>query len=412
MSLSALFFQKISTIESKEIQPRFSVQFPYEQIMSRDLKSKTARSRLLPRREPYWHRLSAGFHIGYRVLAVGNGTWIARRRGPDKKKRYSALGTFEDFDDAVKAAYARAGQGIIGVKGKATVEDACRHYIANLKVKNGARAAEDAEGRFRRLVYGKDIGITRLDQLTQIVVRNWLNAQVAGPDEGDEDSDEIIRRSKASANRNLRTFKAALNLAKGDKLVASDEAWVNVAQFGDVYRSREVTLSAKQQRDLLSKCSSHFKPFAQALLHTAARPGELAAVKVGDFDQRHGTLALSSGKTGRRVITLSTAAAKFFVLHTKQRDRTEKMFLDEWGHAWNKDSWKEQFRESAVAAELPADYVLYSLRHTRISEMLIGGMSTVLVALLAGTSVEMLEKHYAHILQRQTRKVLDGLKAT
>ena len=83
-----------------------------------------------------------------------------------------------------------------------------------------------------------------------------------------------------------------------------------------------------------------------------------------------------------------------------------------YGQAWNKDSWKKPFREAASKANLPAGVVLYSLRHTAISEMIMGGMDAFMVAKLTGTSVAMIEKNYGHLSHDVVIAKLDKLRMT
>jgi integrase len=381
------------------------------------ITSKTDRAKLPPRREPYWDRISTGLHIGYRVLESGTGTWIARLRADDGKQKYNALGTLEQIDDkkkydeAVIAANAWRDQIAMGVtKTDETVAGACKNYVTDLLNRKGKKASDDAKARFRRLVDDTDLGRTRLNKLTPKVVKDWLNNQVAEPEEDDDDEAETIRRSKDSANRNLRTLKAALNLARREGLVVSDFAWAAVQQFQDVGRRRESILSSEQRKALLAKCSKEFEPFVRGLLLTGLRPGELARIRALDFDKAHGTLGIS-GKTGRRVVTLSSIAAEFFAKQCKGKVGKASVFLTEWDVPWNKDSWKILFREAADAAGLPEDHVLYTLRHTAISEMLIAGLSIGIVSQLCGTSPEMIGKHYGHLLHGQTREALDRVRA-
>ncbi len=379
--------------------------------MSIDLKSKTSRSSLSPRREPHWQRLATGFFLGYRVFESGKGTWIARLRADDGKQKYNALGSFEQFDDAAKEANRWRDQLAMGVtKTDETVAGACKNYVTDLLNRKGKKSSDEAKGRFRRLVDDATIGRTRLNKLTPKIVRDWLNDQVVEPEEDDDDEAETLRRSKDSANRNLRTLKAALNLARRDGLVVSDFAWVSVQQFQDVGRRRESILSSEQRQALLDKCSKEFEPFVRGLLLTGMRPGELAGIRAADFDKAHGILGVS-GKIGRRMVTLSSTAAEFFAKQCKGKVGKAYVFLTEWNVPWNKDSWKLLFREAADAAGLPEDHVLYTLRHTAISEMLIAGLGIGIVSQLCGTSPEMIGKHYGHLLHGQTREALDRVRA-
>ena len=64
-----------------------------------ELESREARSRLAPRREPYWRSLDTGCHLGY-YKGEDLGVWIARLsrgKGRDTEER---VGLADDFADA------------------------------------------------------------------------------------------------------------------------------------------------------------------------------------------------------------------------------------------------------------------------------------------------------------------------
>lgn len=373
--------------------------------MNEKVDSKTGRAKLEPRREPYWSRIEEGFFLGYRKLEQGEGTWIARLRDGAKQK-YQALGTFADYDDAAKAARdwrKQFDQGV--VRTDLTVADACKEYVTHLKNEKGASSSADAEGRFKRLVYEAPIGKTPLAKLKTTEVRAWLNKQLATDE---EDDDEDLRKSKDSANRNLASFKAALNLALKDRLVATDAGWKTVTPFKGVGRRRERMLSPKDRTALLDACPDDLRGLVKGLLLTAARPGELAKAIVSDFDKRHGTMVLD-GKTGRRIVTLSTAARTFMAEHCKDKLPSAYILMNEFGQQWKKDDWKKPFKEAVIQAKIPPDTVMYHLRHTAISELILGGMNTSLVAMLAGTSTAMIDKHYGHLQHDQMRRMLDSV---
>lgn len=373
--------------------------------MATNLKSKTSRDALAPRRDPYWHCIRKGLYLGFRRSAEGDGTWIARQL-PQGTKSYvhRSLGSGMDFDEAMRTAQTWAGEVVRGGSHKATtVEAACRAYVSHQSTHKSKANGADAEGRFARLVYGKQIGAIALDRLRTTEVRAWLNSQL--DDDGD---DEDIRRSKDSANRNLTTLKAALNLALADRLVATDAGWKTVARFPNVGRRREQYLSVADRASLLEHCDASTAALITALMLTAARPGEIANANVGDFDRKQGTLVLR-GKVGERTVTLSTTAREFLAGEAKRKLPAASLLADGFGNRWNKDSWKKPFKAAAKAAGLPADVVIYTLRHVAISEMIAGGVDTFLVAKLAGTSTEMIDKHYGHLRHEQTRARLDAV---
>lgn len=379
--------------------------------MGTKIDSKQARDKLESRSEPYWHRIRVGLHLGYRKSHTGDGTWIARRT-EGTKKTYQALGQFFDvdkpkrtaFDAACAAATTWAGNADAGVEVHGTtIEAACRAYVSRQLSEKGKGNADDAEGRFRRLVYGTEFGRVRLDKLTTVKVRAWRDAQL--PKGADEDSE---RRAKDSINRNLATFKAALNMALADRLVSTDAGWKTVTAFEKVGRRRELFLSREQRAALLAACPPGLRELVHGLMLTALRPGELAAANAGDFDKKHGTLNIRKSKTDTRIVPLSTAAVRWFTELIRERIGAHPLVADDFGARWDKDKWKKPFKAASKAAGLPADTVTYSLRHAAISELLVGGMAMHAVAKIAGTSTDMIDKHYGHLCIERTRRQLDA----
>jgi integrase len=373
-----------------------------------DISKSTVRAKLVPRREPYWARLAAGLYVGFRKPEQGDGTWIARRRNDEGKQEYHALGTVDDFDKAARQVRAWAESKEHGVVGGAlTVKDACEHYVKHLKLSKGANSAADAEGRFRRLIDSEKIGKVELAKLRTSDIKAWLSAQLDIDDE--EDDEEDLRRAKDSANRNLASLKAALNLAMHDRLVSTDAGWKTVRAFKDVGRRRMGYVPLEQRTSLMAACPTDLRNLVKAMLLTGARPGELAKLTVNDFEKGQRTAALA-GKTGFRIVTLSTAASAFFEEMAKSKIGNAPLLTQQSGQPWNKDAWKKVFRAAVKSAELPDDVVMYSLRHTAISEMIASGMDSFVVARLAGTSTAMIDKHYGHLRHDATRARLDAVQ--
>ena len=375
--------------------------------MAFNIKSKSGRSVLPIRREPYWSRVRTGLYVGFRKLKAGEGTWIARRQ-ENGEKQYRALGSYLDdgaYDHAVDAATAWNDTLEQGVSNKVViVEEACRDYVGHLRMHKNPASAADADGRFKRLVYGTKIGHIQLSKLKTTDVKKWLNSQV----NVDEDDDDV-RRAKDSANRNLNSLKAALNLALKDRLVATDSGWKTVTGFSKVGKRRTGFLDMEQRKALIDACPDELKLLVKAMLLTAARPGELATLKVGDLNKSQGTLDLE-GKTGRRTATLSTVAYQFFMEQSKSKLPSAPLLSRDYGDHWNKYAWKKMFKNAVKEAKLPPDTVMYTLRHVAISELIMGGMDSIIVARLAGTSVAMIEKHYGHLRHKDTRQTLDAVQ--
>lgn len=188
------------------------------------------------------------------------------------------------FEDA-KAEAEKWAKGVsYGVSAKATtVKEACADYAADLRTRKSKQSGDDAAGRFRRLVDDAPIGKLTLDKLRTTHVRAWLHDQVDDAEDPDE-----LRRAKDSGNRNLASLKAALNFAMKNRLVATDAGWKTV-MFEGVGRRREVVLKPDQVSALFAKLPDYLRPLTAALAYLPSRPGEVAKLRVRDFDPYHGT---------------------------------------------------------------------------------------------------------------------------
>ena len=376
--------------------------------MANPIDSKTKRERLKPRREPYWAMLEKYVALGYRKPETGTGTWVVRRRDEDSKSRYQALGTHESFDSAAKAAREWLALSAKGIDTAAiTVKVSTDAYVLALEDKGRTATAKDARGRFKRLVDAAPIGRVLLSKLTSVQVRKWLNDQI-NKDEGADD--EEVRRSKDSANRNLASLKSALTHAHINRIVGSNDAWAVVKPFSQVgSRRKDAFLSMEARTALLSACPDDLAILVRAALLTGARPGELATLTVADFNKAQGLLTLR-GKTGARTVAISTAAVSFFTEASQDKTPAAPLLATSFGQAWNKDSWKKPFRDAVTRAKLPSGVVLYSLRHTAISELIMGDMDSFMVAKLTGTSVAMIEKNYGHLSHDVVTAKLDKVR--
>jgi integrase len=382
-----------------------------------DLRTVRNRDKLKPRREPYWHTLAIGQAIGFRPSTSGEGgTWIARFNDPDSGKRpLRSLGDFgqlppsERFGAAAKEAmewfkHLSAG-GSLEVL---TVRDACERYAE--------RGPKDAAGRFERYVYGDPIAPLLLHKLTARQVRAWRErlsttpAQVSRSKSGPQTTRP---RSKATINRDMVAFRAALNEAFKNGDVLSEHAWREALKPYEVTSRRDLYLTREQRRAFLAELPADAQAFCRALCVLPLRPGALAAARVGDFDARRAILTVRSDKAGEgRTLALPHAHASADLLREQIKNKLPAafIFMRADGSAWNKDAWKKPITAAVQAASLPPGTTAYTLRHSVITDLVTDGRIDLLtVAKLAGTSVRMIEKTYGHLQQERATAALATL---
>lgn len=390
--------------------------------MSVKIDTVSAREKLKPRREPYWHRLAQFKYLGYRKMTPGlAGTWLVRIQSDDGKKTSKSLGAFLDipdhqrFDAANKAArdlVAHVEKG--GSTEDIDVAEACRRLVKKYRDEGRESAANDAEGRFRRWVYNdKKLARIPLLKLTPAALSDWRTQLAKTPPLHQDKKKKTERpRSGSTLNRDMAALKTALNLALEDGLVTSDYAWsAKLKPVPDATRRRECYLDAGQRRALINKAPDELAPLIHAMCLLPLRPGAVAALTVGNFDKRLGVLTVGKDKTGKdRKITLPDATANFFAHHTKDKLPGARLFARKDGVAWDKDSWKGPFKEAVIAADLPKAATAYALRHSTITDLIaLHRLDIMTVAMLSGTSISMIEKHYGHLLHARAATGLAAL---
>lgn len=339
----------------------------------------------------------------------------------DGAKVYKSLGTFLDlpdhqrFDAASKAArdlVAHVEKG--GTTEDIDVAEACRRLVQKYRDDGREKAANDADGRFQRWVYGdKKLAGIPLLKLTPAALSDWRTRLAkTSPIHQDKKKKTDRARSGSTLNRDMAVLKTALNLALEDGLVTSDYAWsTKLKPVKDATRRRDCYLDVAQRRALIDKAPADLAPLIRAMCLLPLRPGAVAALTVGNFDKRLGVLTVGKDKAGKdRKITLPDATAAFFALHTKDKLPAAPLFARKDGVAWDKDSWKGPFKEAVIAAELPAAATAYALRHSTITDLIaLHSLDTMTVAMLSGTSISMIEKHYGHLLHARAATGLAAL---
>jgi len=127
-------------------------------IRNGKLDTRSARSRLTLRREPYWTVISEGCALGYRRGATGS-TWIGRFRDDTGRQHYEALGAADDARDPdglsvfsfaqaqakSRAFFARKAREVAGdwtsTEGPYRVTDALDDYFKNYAKRGKAVSA-------------------------------------------------------------------------------------------------------------------------------------------------------------------------------------------------------------------------------------------------------------------------------
>jgi integrase len=311
-------------------------------------------------------------------------------------QRYQALGDCTesfDYDAAQAAAVAwfatlEAGAGVDS-KNVATVAAACRAYVTELRKGHREMTAHDAEKRFERTVFERPLGGKSLVRLRAADLKPWRDG---------------LNLGKAASNRTLTALKAALNLAVRNRHAPASLAVElrAVTPYKNAGKRRNLYLDLRQRRALLKAATGAVRDLIEAVIVTGCRAGELTSMTCAAFDART-KVAQFVGKTGSRTVPLSPAAVALFKRLSKGDAPGELLLARDDGKPWSHSDWDELVREAAAKAKLPPGVCLYTLRHSWITSALQGGLATLDVARLVGTSLMMIEKHYGHLVTSAAR---------
>lgn len=395
-------------------------------VRDTNLETRTARSRLSARKEPYWRSISQGAHIGYYKGDRG-GSWIARRRGGDGRYSKRKLGTADDVQDAdgVNVLDFRQAQEAArdwfkseSLKAAGINSDPAQPYtVANaidaylqLSEDEGKRGLPDVRYRVEAFIR-RQLGNTAVADLTAARIRKWRNdlaktpkrirTRRGHPQRYQETSDdpEAVRKRRHSANKVLTILKSALSYAWREGKVAGNDAWRRVPPFKDVDAPRIRYLTEAECVRLVNACDSDARPLVQAALFSGCRFGELTELQCADFHPESGTLHIRRSKGGKpRTVFLSTEGARFFTRLVTGRPSEATMLLRSGGKPWHKSQQRRPLLAACKIANISPPTGVHTLRHTHASHLAMGGVPLqVIAAQLGHADTRVTERHYAHL---------------
>lgn len=371
-------------------------------VVDQPIHTRTGRSKLTARGKPYFRRVTDAIAIGYRKGKVGAGRWVIRERKADGDYTTRSIpGVVDDelpADGGVILSYDQAvtiaTQGVKTVTDDLSVKQAIDDW-ASSRINSEDNPAEIANKRSEAKRLSAPFSNVTLKTIRARDIERWRDAFLDGYDE-----EEARRKRRATANKNLRLLKAALNAAAA-RVRIKDRAWDAVKPFKreESFGKRVITMTPAQEAALVQAAEPGIKELIIASFLTGARYGELAGARVGDLS---GNRLKVSGKTGARSIVLSADAMEFFSsLANGANDLTRHLLLRADGKPWKTHDQVKPFARAVVGAGLNPDATLYCARHSYITRALSNMVPITAVAKQCGTSVEMIERTYSNFTNRE-----------
>ena len=288
--------------------------------------------------------------------------------------------------------------------GALTVAAAVEAYLADLAVR-GRAVAETA--RVLRCHVLPVFAERTVESLTRGELRHWHRGLASqAPIQGHRRGTRL--RSRATANRILTCFKAALNFAWHEGEVVSDAAWRPVKPFRDAETPRRDLLTPELARQLVAACDADFAPVVHTALAAGCRWGELTGLEVGDFDALAGTLCIRAGKSARmRHVALTEEAQRLIARLVAGRATHDRVFLRADGAPWGPSHQHRRMRRACAHAGIDPPVSFHGLRRSFGSWLARAGVPLqVIAAALGHADTRITERHYAHLQASETARLV------
>ncbi len=375
------------------------------------INTPSKRQKLPARREPYWFGFAKGKALGFRKLTNG-GTWVFK--SGRKQSRISDV--FEmTYDEALSRAHtlAKTSSDNVDIRMTLTLEQVLDKYKLKKSAEKNEKQAIRDHNRFLKIVPREMLNELAI-KITPDQFNNWKYSRVLKIDPDDEGSPELIdkvRASKATFNKDLALFMAALRFVYGQSYAGG---WSALKRFDKVDKGRVLFLSPSEVQRWMLHAQGTYRQLSKAAMLTGMRIGELRELDVRQLEQlKDGggyLLDIEKSKTGPRLQMLSSEAGEFFQSICEGRDKNEIMFPNDEGERWVPGAQIRELNKIKKVAELPDDTVFYSLRHYYISRALIANFNILALSRNVGTGIPMIQKFYGKFLSTDVLGMLDATK--
>lgn len=272
-----------------------------------------------------------------------------------------------------------------------------------------------------------EFGDKTFAQLKPVHVTNWL-AKMAKPRDhthktktGGQAKTRRVKWGPTYQQMALRTLVAALNWAKGQGIISAhclENPKAVTVRGRKRSRGAEVYVSPATWKKLIDRIGATNFAFADLLRFvrgTGCRPSEAYHVEARYYrraercvvypghpaaDEFAWKNARKSGKD--RVIFLSAELVE--IVERRIAEHPEgPIFRSQRNGCWTQEAVSVNLRWYAKRLGISPAPNLYGLRHSYATDWLLAGGSIKVLADLIGTSVSMLERHYAHLMVDKAR---------
>lgn len=303
-----------------------------------------------------------------------------------------------------------------------TVAEAAALYLREVETDKGSDHPTFVWYRRNLQRFIARLGSRKLKSLNKIdgtEYKRWLKDEARTKPTGRRKGQKVgnVKPAKplgvVSVNHHLRAAKAVLNWAVEADLLPKNP-WANKKVRLEKEQGRQRVITDEEFQALLDHCTDpSFREILLTLRWTAARPGELRKLKWGmvKWESHCWVIPPSQHKTGStarqpkpRIIPLPPLVEELLRTRQAASGGGEFVFPDPKGNQWKRDAISLRFkrlRERAGIVEKDGEaLVLYSNRHTRLTELASGVAAFVLQEVAGHTNLTTTQR-YLHLANTQ-----------
>jgi integrase len=211
---------------------------------------------------------------------------------------------------------------------------------------------------------------------------------------------ERARIKPSTVNRDLRTLRAALKLARPSYRFPG----------GAFYREDETRvrwLRPEEELTLLEPMRSPFREIAKLATLTLMRQTEIRLLRREMVHLDQGVILLPRAKGGARQVILSRPA-QVLLRHALVSHMSEWVFPNPAGDPYSREQIGRVFRRATRAAGL-RDFHFHDLRHHGATMALNAGFTAPIVQALGGWKTERMMRRYAAVTDETLRRAAEAV---
>lgn len=311
-------------------------------------------------------------------------------------KQRKLAGTLEESKKLLKKFLGRTTPKQAG-RPSPTFKDLAEKYLAHSELNNEPATVKRSSEYLRMFI--KHIGDKRVSEICEGDLDEWVRLH-AKPTKPNGWNDNTTTKAKS-------TILAVMNYGV-KKMNLPDHPLKNVIRGR--YTSREEYISVESRKVIFDTVrlnrryqgreSTCMIDFLTALSHTGARPfSEVGKVTAANVDIAGGKWVLpkwkNSKKTKKKRIIYLTDELKEISARLMLQYPQGPLFRNAFGRVWTAKSLHR--RISTITKKTGIKFTVYGFRHSFITDALSRGVAIAMVAQLCGTSIATIQKHYAHL---------------